>query len=198
MKKILWILACLLISVGSAGAVTGIEIGIRTGVLNNYDQPNLTISTYSLDRLNMVGGQIYFSKLPMIDIILAGEYSWRTRTYDIAGESLELKLRDFAVTGSAVYPFTLSVVTPYVGVGIGTYSMSYEYLVPVSLSLSDNGVFIPETTTYFGYHGVLGAKLNLPAFPVGVFLEGRLNRVNTPGDDTSFNTWAGGIFLALP
>jgi len=198
MKKIACILVWLLISVGSVGAVTGIELGIRAGVINNYDQPNLSLATYDFDRLNMLGGQIYFSALPVIDIILAGEYSWRTRTYEIAGESMEFKLRDFAVTASAVYPFKMPVVTPYAGAGIGTYSLSYEYLVPVSLSLADNGVFIPETSTYFGYHGLIGAKLNLPAFPLGVFLEGRWNRVNAPDDDISFNTWAGGVFLELP
>lgn len=198
MKRLLCTLVWLLVSVGSAGAVTGIEIGIRTGIINNYNQPNLSLATYDMDRLNMLGGQIYFSQLPVIDLILTGEYSWRTRTYEIAGESMEFKLRDFAVTASVVYPFKVPLITPYIGAGIGTYSLSYEYLVPVSLSLDDNGVFIPETSTYFGYHGLVGAKLNLPAFPIGVFLEGRLSRVNAPSDDISFNTWAGGIFLALP
>jgi hypothetical protein len=199
MKKMLWILAWLLVCVGSAGAVTGIEIGIRTGVLSNFDQPSLNIGTYDLNRLNMFGGQIYISRLPMVDIIVAGEYCWRTRTYEIAGESMEFKLRDFAVTASVVYPFKqLPLVTPYIGAGIGTYSLSYEYLVPLSLSLDDNGVSIPETSTHMGYHGVLGAKLNVPAFPVGVFLEGRLNRISTSGDDVKYTTLAGGVFLALP
>lgn len=199
MKKMLWILAWLLVCVGSAGAVTGIEIGIRTGVLSNYNQPSLNIGTYDLNRLNMIGGQIYFSRLPMIDIIVAGEYCWRTQNYDIAGENMEFKLHDFAVTASVVYPFKqLPVVTPYVGAGVGTYSLSYDYFVPTSLSLSDNGVSIPGTSTYMGYHGVLGAKANIPAFPVGLFLEGRLNRINTPGDDIKYNTLAGGVFLALP
>jgi len=199
MKKMLWILAWLLVCVGSAGAVTGIEIGFRTGVFSNYDQPTLEMGTYSLNRLNMIGGQIYFSKLPMIDVIVAGEYGWRTQKYEFNGETMEFKLRDFAVTASAVYPFKqLPIVTPYIGAGIGTYSFSYDYFVPMSLSLSDNGVSIPGTSTYMGYHGVLGAKVNVPAFPVGVFLEGRMNRINTPGDDIKYNTFAGGIFLALP
>jgi hypothetical protein len=199
MKKMLWILVWLLVCVGSANALTGIEIGIRTGVLSGYNQPSLNIGTYDLNRLNMVGGQIYFSRLPMVDIIVAGEYCWRTQNYDIAGENLQLKLHNFAVTASVVYPFKqLPIVTPYVGAGVGSYSLSYDYFVPMSLSLSDNGVSIPGTSTYMGYHGVLGAKVNVPAFPVGMFLEGRLNRINTPGDDIKYNTFAGGVFLALP
>jgi len=198
MKKILWILVWLLVGTGSAMAVTGIDIGIKGGIINNYDQPNLNIATYDLNRLNLIGGQIYFSKVPMIDVIFAGEYSWRTQTYDIAGQSLEFKLRDFAVTASAVYPVSLPVVKPYIGAGVGSYSLSYEYLRPLTLSLAENGVFIPETSTYFGYHGIIGAKTDIPVFPLGVFIEGRFSRVNAPGDDINFSTWAGGIFLSLP
>jgi len=198
MKKILSILVCLFIASGSAGAISGIEIGLKTGIIDNYSQSQLSLGGNDINRLNMVGGQISFSRLPMIDVIVAGDYSWSNQNYNIAGYDLDFKLRDFAVTASAVYPVNLPVVSPYIGGGIGTHSLSYEYIRPLSLSLADNGVEIPETSTYFGYHGLLGAKVNIPAFPLGLFMEARFNRVNSPGDDISFSSYSGGIFLALP
>jgi len=198
MKKTICILACLLAGTVSAGAITGLEIGLRTGIVDNYSQPNLSIAAYDLDRLNQIGGHVCFSNLPVINLVVGADYSWRKQTYTIASQAFEFKLRDLSVTASAIYPVKLPVVTPYVGVGIGTHSLSYEYLRTVSLALADNGVFIPETSTYFGYHGMIGVKAALPAFPVGVFGEARVTRLNASGDDISFTTWAGGIFLALP
>jgi opacity protein-like surface antigen len=198
MKKTICLFACLLAGTVSAGAVTGLEIGIRTGIIENYHQPNLSIATYDLDRLNQIGGQLWFSKLPIVNLVVGADYSWRKRTYTIANQAFEFQLRDLSVTASVVYPVKLPVVTPYVGAGVGTHSLSYEYLRAISLSLADNGVSIPETSTYFGYHGLIGVKADIPVFPVGVFGEARVTRVNAPQDDISFTTWAGGIYLALP
>jgi opacity protein-like surface antigen len=198
MKKTLWVFICLLVGAGSAGAVSGIEIGVKGGIIDNYSQGGLSVSDYDINQLNMIGAQIYFSRLPMVDVILAGDYSWRNKTYTIAGQGFEFKMRDLAVTASVVYPVKLSVATPYVGGGIGTHSLSYEYIRPISLSLADNGIEIPETSTFFGYHGIFGAKINFPAFPLGFFVEGRLSRINAPAGDISFNSYAGGIYLSLP
>jgi len=198
MKKAVCLLVFLLIAAGSANALSGLEIGIKGGIVDNYRQSGLTVGNYDINRLSLIGGEVYFSKLPMIDIILSGEYSWRNETYSFAGQDFEFKMRDFAVTASIVYPLKIAFATPYLGGGIGTHSLSYEYIKPLSLSLADNGVAIPETSTFFGYHGIVGAKINFPAFPLGFFVEGRFNRINAPGEDISFNSYTGGIFLALP
>lgn len=198
MKKTLCYLACLIIGSGAAGAAGGIEIGVKTGIIDNYSQANLNMADYNIDRLNMIGGQLYFSGLPMVDLVLAGDYSWRERTYTIADQPFEFRLRDLAITASLVYPIRLPVATPYIGAGIGSHSLSFEYLRPLSLSLADNGITIPETTTFFGYHAIVGAKIEIPTLPVGFFMEGRLSRVNAAGEDISFNTYAGGVYLSLP
>jgi opacity protein-like surface antigen len=198
MKKLFCLLVLLLVAAGSANAITGIEIGVKGGIVDNYSQSGLTISDYSINRMNLLGGQVSFSRLPMVDVLVSADYSWRNETYEIAGQGFEFKMRDFAVTASVVYPFKFQFVTPYVGAGIGTHSLSYEYVRPISLSLADNGIAIPATSSFFGYHGILGAKANLPAFPLGFFIEGRLNRIRTPGDDITFNTYTGGVYFALP
>lgn len=194
--------ACLLVFLLSAtipaGAMSGLEIGIKGGVVDRFCQPDLSMGDYAINRLNLIGGQVYFSGLPVIDMILSGDYSWRHETYSLAGQDFQFRLRDFAVTASIVYPLRVAIATPYLGVGVGTHSISYEYVKPLSLSLADNGVTIPETSAFFGYHGIVGAKINLPAFPLGFFVEGRFNRVNAPGEDISFNSYTGGIFLSLP
>jgi len=198
MKKTALLLAFLMAAAGSASALTGLDIGIKGGIVSNYSQSGLSVGGYDIDRLNLIGGEVYFSKLPVIDVILSGDYSWRNETYSIVGQDLDFKLRDFAVTASAVYPVKLAMVTAYLGGGIGSHSLSYEYIKAASLSLADNGVEIPDASTFFGYHGIIGARMNLPALPFGFFAEGRFNRINAAGDDISFNSYCGGIFLSLP
>jgi hypothetical protein len=198
MKKIVTIMLLLAAGTLPAGAVTGIDICVKGGLVENYEQPGLTISTYDLSRLNLLGGQIYVAAVPLIDVIVAADYSWRTKTYDFAGQTLEFKMKDFAVTASAVYPVKLGLATFYAGGGVGSYALSYEYIRSLTLSLAENGITIPGSTTYFGYHGVAGAKLKLPVIPFGIFVEGRMNWVNAPGDDIKFNSVTGGAFLSLP
>lgn len=197
MKGTLWITAMLLVVVVHAAAASGIAIGVKSGIVDNYDQPDLRMAGYNIDQLTMIGGQIHYCGLPVIDLIVSGDYLWRQRTYTIAGQDFEFKIRDFAVTASVVYPVSLPMVTPYIGGGIGSHSLSYEYIRPISLALADNGVVIPETSAYFGYHGMVGAKIEIPAFPVGFFMEGRVYRIDAPGEDIRFNTWAGGVYLSL-
>lgn len=198
MKKFVVFLIGLLLAAAPAGALSGFDIGIKGGIADNFDQPGLSISSYDLGRLNLMGAQVFASTLPLIDLIVAADYTWRTETYSILGEGFEFKLRDLAITASVVYPIKLPLANLYVGVGGGTHSFSYEYVRPVTLSLADNNIFIPEGAIYTGYHGLIGAKTNLRVLPLGIFIEGRWATINTPGENTSFNTWAGGVFIKLP
>lgn len=199
MKHTIMICAALFLFSLPAAAVTGIDIGVKGGVVRSFDQPGLSLSSYDLHSLNMIGGQMFISTLPVVDVIIALDYSWRNETYEIAGENLEFDARDFVVSASVVYPITgIPVVQPYVGGGVANHALSYNYLRPVSLSLEDNGVTVPESSTAFGIHGIIGAKLALPASPLGLFLEGRFNRVDGPGDANTYNTWSGGLFFSLP
>ena len=196
MKNMTLVLVCLLLGAAPAGAISGIDIGIKGGITDNFDQPGLSISSYDIGQLNLMGAQVFASSLPLVDLIVSAEYSWRNKTYEFLGQGFEFKLRDLAVTASLVYPVKLPLVNLYAGVGGGTHSFSY--VRPVSLSLADNDIFIPEGETYMGYHGLIGAKASLPAFPLGVFIEGRYATISTPGKNTSYNTWTGGVFISLP
>lgn len=196
MKKI-WCTVVLILVAAMPVYGGGIELGIKSGLIENYKQADLQMAAYHLDQLSLIGGQVYISQLPMVDVIISGDYSWRERTYIIVEQNLKFKLRDLAVTATVVYPLNLGMATIYAGGGIGSHSLSYEYVKPLSLSLADNGVTIPEASTYFGYHGLIGAKIEVPAFPVGFFMEARKNQINAPGDDITFNSWAGGIFITL-
>jgi hypothetical protein len=189
----------LLLAFISAHAETGIDIGIKGGIISSFEQPGLSLSSYNLDNLNMIGGQMHIATLPVVDLIVALDYSWRDEVYEIAGENLQFEARDFVVSASVVYPVSgLPVVRPYIGGGIASHALTYNYLRPVTLSLEDNDVTIPAASTEFGLHGLIGAKLAPAAEPFGVFLEARFNRVNTPGDAVTYNTWSAGIFYSLP
>ncbi len=198
MKKTALLLVCLVFGTVPAQAISGIDIGLKGGFADNFDQPDLSISSYDIGRLNLAGAQIFFSKLPMVDLIISADYTWRNETYEFLGQGFEFKLRDLTVTASIVYPFKVPFADLYAGVGGGTHSFSYEYVRPVILVLADNDIYVPEGETYMGYHALVGAKIKPPAFPFGFFIEGRWATISTPGENTSFNTWAGGLFISLP
>lgn len=198
MKKILVFCFCLSLMTAAAAADSGITFGIKGGIIDNYGQSGLSLSTYNIDQMNLVGGQFHITTLPLVDLIVGADYSWHKQTSTVAGQNLDFKMRDLAVTASVVYPVQLGPAKVYGGGGIGSYSISYEYLRPVSLSLAANGISIPETSAYFGYHALVGAEAGLSGLPVGIFVEGRINSVNIPGENIKFNSLAGGVYLSLP
>ena len=198
MKKIQILCFCLSLMAVSAAADSGITFGIKGGLIDSYGQPGLRLSTYNIDQMSLVGGQFHIATLPLVDLIVGADYSWHKQTLAIAGQSLPFKMRDLAVTASVVYPICFGPAKLYAGGGIGSHSISYEYLRPVSISLAANGISIPETSAFFGYHALVGAEAGLSGLPLGVFIEGRINRVNIPGENIKFNSLAGGVYLSLP
>ncbi len=198
MKRIAGYGLILLVATAPVMATGGVDFGIKGGLISHYRQPGLNVAGYDLEQMNLFGGQFYISAFPKFDLIAGVDYGWRSQTYAIAGQGFEFKMRDFAVTASAVYPVKLSAARLYIGAGLGSHSISYEYVRPLTLSLADNGVTIPEATTYVGYHGLIGAKVAMPRMPLGVFLEGKYTEVSTPGDNIRFASFSGGIFVSLP
>lgn len=198
MKRLQIFCICLSLMATAATADSGIIFGIKGGIVDNYGQPGLNLSTYDISQMNLIGGQFHIATLPVVDLIVGADYSWHKQTLSIAGQSLPFKMRDLAITASLVYPIQLGPAKLYGGGGIGSHSISYEYLRPVSLSLAANGVSIPETSAFFGYHALAGAEIGLSGIPLGVFVEGRINRVNIPEENIKFNSFAGGVYLSLP
>ena len=202
MKKILVVLSILFFC-GSVGAVngaygSGVEIGVKGGFIPDYNQPRLNLGNAEFENLNLVGGQFYISKLPVIDMIISADYGWNKDAVPVADENFDLRFRDLTVAVSLVYPIDLSFLRFYAGAGLGSHTLAFEYVRPEGLSLSANGIEIPETSTYFGYQAIAGLRTNAKAGSFGLFAEVKFDRVNIPGDDIEYKTVSGGIFFLLP
>lgn len=197
MRKLLIILAVTLMAT-PAFAITGLSIGVRGGWVNNYDQAGLSLGDYKADQMNLFGAQIRFSSLPMVNLILFGDYAWKKNEYDFGGQTFEFKMQDFSFGASLVYPIKLKVVSPYFGGGISSHNLSYDYVKPLSLSLDDEGINIPGSMTRLGYHLSGGVNITLPAFPIGFSAEYRWNWIDTPGEVTDYTSLILGLNYNLP
>ncbi len=197
MKKLL--LALLLLSMAlPAQALTGLSVGVRGGLVTSYDQPGLAIPGNETDQMTLGGLNLKFSRLPMVDIIVTGEYAWKTDSYSGFGQNIELTQRDLLFSASVVYPLKLQLVSPYAGAGLATHSLGYEYVEPVSWTLSTYGIEIPGNATKLGYHLVGGFDLKFPAFPLTFNAEFRMNWINTDNENTTYNSFVAGLNFNLP
>ncbi|MEZ5360161.1 MAG: outer membrane beta-barrel protein [Candidatus Zixiibacteriota bacterium] len=196
MKKALILSILLLCSTVIAG--DNISFAVKGGMVDNFSYPGFNLPQNNLDQKGLVGGQFFLKSPKYVDIILSMDYSWENKTYQIDGQSFDLKTKDLSVSASLVYPVTIASLRFYGGGGVGTHSYSHEYYRPRSLSLEANNVTIPEVATYLGYHGIAGVQIPLLSLPGGLFVEGRYGRVALPDEDISYNNWTGGIFVNLP
>lgn len=197
MKRML-IISFLLLLTAPVHAVSGISFGVKGGMALNYDQAGLSIGDFSAKKMNLAGAQVRITTIPMIDLILSGDYAWKNNSYNFAGQNFDLKMHDLSFNATLVHPFKFPAVSPYVGGGIGSHHLSFDYVSPLSMSLSENGITIPGTETRTGYHLVGGVNIGIPAFPLGFGVEYRLNWIDTPGSVTKYNSLTFGINFSLP
>ena len=197
MRKLLILLAVTLMA-SPAFAISGLSIGVRGGWVNNYEQAGLSLGDYKADQMNLFGAQVRFASLPMVNLIVFGDYAWKNKDYDFAGQNFQLKMHDLSFGASLVYPLKLKVVSPFVGGGVSSHNLSFDYVKPLALSLDDEGISVPESMTRLGYHLVGGVNINLPAFPIGFSAEYRWNWIDTPGEVTDFTSLVLGLNYNLP
>ena len=198
MKLALGIIMAAVLLVSGAMAESNLDFAFKGGMVDNFSYPGLTLPKNDLRRQGLAGAQLYFKSPKYVDLIVSLDYSWQKKSYTIAGQAFDFKTRDMAVAASIVYPLKLSFIGLYIGGGVGTHSFSHEYYRPRTLSLEDNGVEIPEIATYFGYHGLVGAKVPMASLPCGLFVESRIGEVNLPDKNVSYNNWTAGVYFSLP
>lgn len=197
MKSILVILLVVLLT-APAFALSGISVGVKGGIVRNYEQTGLSLGGFSANKMNLAGGQVRIKTFPMIDVILSGDYAWKTNNYDFYGQNFGLKTKDLSFNATLVHSFSLPLVSPYLGAGIGSHHLSFEAIYPSSLSLSENGITVPGSETRTGYHLVGGVSVGIPTYPISLSAEYRLNWIDTPGEMTKFNSLTFGVNLSLP
>jgi len=198
-------LFCLLILFASgAWAVTGLGVGVRGGVIQNYDNPAIK-KFYSLKQMPLLGAHLKIGTLPLIDLEISVEYAWKKKENiiyypeELGGLvplKVDLKIKDLSLNATAKYLFSFPVVRPYVGAGVGIHRMLYEF------SSGETTVIFPEDENKIAFHGVGGVSVQLPVFPLEIFAEGRFVYIKTEQKkldtkETDFVTILGGVTLNL-
>ena len=199
MKKVLILLGVLVILSSPVYAVTGVGIGVRGGLVSNYTNPGLDNSMFSLDlkQMPMFGGHVVLGFIPVIELEGSAEVAWKKKSFDIAGTTGDLTLKDFSLNATAKYKFPFPVIKPYIGAGLGWHWLTYSF------SLGSAGtVEVPVDENRLGYHGLVGVALKLPALPLEFFAEGRYTHIMTKQEkfDTKashYTTILGGVTLGF-
>ncbi|MBD3170726.1 MAG: outer membrane beta-barrel protein [candidate division Zixibacteria bacterium] len=192
-------LVALLLSAVNSFAITGLGIGVRGGYITGLDMGGIEDGVKLLDpnaevddQMTMVGAHLRVGTLPIIDFDIAAEYAWKNmELYD----DYKLDFKILAVTATGFYKILPTpMITPYVGLGVGSYTLTYDIKTPAG----STPVFDPDKTTKFGYHGVIGAKIKPPMFPLGFFARYRYTYISTEDDATKFSTILVGATFSLP
>lgn len=206
MKKVAVILSALLalIFCHQAFAVTGLGLGARVGLIQNYDNPvtKKMFPEFSLKQMPMLGVHLKIGTLPVIDLEVSAEYSWRKKKdilykyNQVIPFKADLTIRDLSLNATGKYHFSFPAIKPYIGAGLGIHRILYE------ISVDTISVILPENENKIGFHAVAGLSLKLPVFPFEFFAEGRYTFINTkqPKFDTKqthYTTLMAGITFNL-
>jgi|GEM_PF-469389 len=186
----------------SAWGLTGLGLGVRGGMIQNYKNENLNLILNQdqdwLKEMPVVGAHLKIGTLPIIDLEASLEYAWKSKEIAVknpVGGSLgqaEFSLSDLSLNATAKYMFSVPVVKPYLGAGVGIHRLVY------GISNKDYDIFIPEDQNKMGLHVVGGILLSFPASPIELFAEARHTSIQTEGESTRYTTILGGLTFKLP
>jgi hypothetical protein len=198
-RKIAFLLALALVFLAAdAHALTGIGVGVRAGVIADYDNPELAFEnakSIRIDDLSMFGGHIRFSRFPIFTLEIAAERSWRDEDFHVKGLKLNTEVEDFMIAANLKYIFKIPVLKPYLGGGIGWHQIVYKF-GPAGV-LDDVTIVIPEDGLRIGVHGLAGVAFSLPASPLEIFVEGRIGTISGENETTKYSAIYGGVTFLL-
>jgi opacity protein-like surface antigen len=196
---ILGVLAVLL-TASNSYAITGLGFGIRAGYVMGMDLgpvdeflgaalPTATTD----DKMPMIGAHFKVGTLPIIDFDIALEYAWKDMDL---GNDYGLKISDLSISATGIYKVMAApMITPYVGLGVGSHKLSYTFEQPAGgiITIPD-----PDDETKLGYHGMVGAKIHPPMFPLEFFARYRYTYISTSEKSTKYSTILAGATFNLP
>jgi opacity protein-like surface antigen len=200
MKKIfpLWFFLFLFFC-NSAWGLTGLGLGIRGGMLQNYKNDNLdTILAMDQDWLKempMVGVHLKIGTLRVLHFEVSAEYAWKKKEIRLALDEDTVKtdfsIRHISLNGSAKYIFSVPVVKPYIGGGVGIHNLVYE------ISYKDYSLPVPDQSK-MGFHALGGVFISTPAFPLEFLVEARYTSIQTENEPTRYTTILAGLTFKFP
>jgi hypothetical protein len=181
-------------------AITGLGIGIRGGLIQNYENSNLnslpTLKDF-LKEMPMVGVHLKIGTLRIIHLESSIEYAWKKKSVTLEGPSdakikADFTINDFSLNATAKYIFSFPVIKPYAGAGAGLHRLVYK------ISEGSYSAYLPENQNRLGFHGVGGLLLEFPLLPFELFGEGRYTVIQTKGKATKYTTLLAGLTFNLP
>ena len=177
-------------------AITGLGIGVRGGLIQNYKNPGLNSFTGQEDLLKempLAGIHLKIGTLPIIDLEASLEYAWKEKEIVLEDRlKADLTISDFSLNATAKYIFSVPAVKPYAGVGAGFHRMVYK------ISIENYEGYFPDNENRLGFHGVGGLLLKFPVFPFELFGEGRYTIIQTKDEATKYTTIIAGLTFNLP
>lgn len=199
MKKgcfLLWIFFFLLLG-SEAWSITGLGIGIKGGMIQNYKNDNLdsipTLGQDWLEKMPVVGVHLKIGTLRIIHLEASVEYAWKEKEIvlgDLA--KVNFSIHDLSLNATAKYMFSFPVLKPYLGAGVGIHRLAY------GISNDDCSVVLPDDKSRVGFHGVGGFVLSFPAFPLELLAEVRYTSIQTKNEPTRYTTILAGVTFNLP
>lgn len=204
MKKgcfLLWIFFFLLLG-SEAWSITGLGIGIKGGMIQNYKNDNLdsipTLGQDWLENMPVVGVHLKIGTLRIIHLEASVEYAWKEKeivlkdpiTEDII--KADFSIHDLSLNATAKYMFSFPVLKPYVGAGVGMHRLVY------GISNETYSIYVPEDQSRVGFHGVGGFVLSFPASPLELLAEVRYTSIQTKNEPTRYTTILAGVTFNLP
>ena len=201
MRFVLFSVVCMVILMSSqALALTGIGLGVRAGVVANYDNPDLSFDkakNMDIDKLSMFGGHFRIASLPVFTYEVIAEYNWHSKDYSVLGVTVTADVKDFTLGANIKYMIDIPVINPYIGGGIASHQMTYEFEPSLGSVIGAGPVVIPDDGPRFGVHGLAGVMLDIPTSPLELFIEGRMGKISGDDESTTYSAVYGGITLKL-
>lgn len=204
MKKVIGLTSVLVILFFSPShAITGLGIGVKGGIIHNYDNPGLDAfpSSLSLDRMPALGVHFKIGTLPLVDFELSAEYAWKKKNVlvFIGVDSLkgDFTVSDFSLNATGKYNFlSIPVFRPYVGAGAGFHRLIYK----LDIEGLGEQIIIPENESRLGLHLVAGVSLKSAVLPFDIFAEWKYTHIKTRQEEldtasTNYSSIMGGITM---
>ena len=207
MRKILFLFPffIFLLFCSPTWGITGLGIGIKGGVIQNYKNENLNLIPTKnqdwLEKMPLVGVHLKIGTLRIIHLEASVEYAWKEKEIvleDPISKNLvraDFSINDLSLNGTAKYMFSFPVLKPYLGGGVGIHRLVYR------ISYEDHSIplpVMPNDKSRMGFHGVGGFLLSFPAFPMELLAEVRYTSIQTENEPTRYTTFLAGVTFNLP
>lgn len=189
----------LILTIGLAGlfcvpawGLGGSGIGVRGGLVSNYQPGGDPTGARIPNKLNMLGVHSSVSPMPAFLLEASLEYNWKEENLnDPLFGFYRMRVSDYSANAFAKLRVPMGALKPYGGGGVGLHRLVY------SVSNSSGLVPKPSDVTKPAYHLLAGMAFAPMPGPIEFFGEYRWTWILTKDRKTEFPTMLVGVTLKL-